>query len=79
MKFDWSHADFAIANSTCFDADLMQLITDLSRKMKVGSWFVTLTKKLTQYENSKDWELVLSIKRTMSWGQATVNIHKKIA
>ena len=46
-RWDWWHADFVIANSTCFDSDLMQEIAVLAEKMKAGSWLITLTKSIT--------------------------------
>jgi hypothetical protein len=53
--------------------------------MKKGTFMVTLTKKLpssdpfvVRDEKRRDWECVYSIKKTMSWGLATVNIHKKV-
>jgi hypothetical protein len=49
--------------------------------MKPGSWIITLTKKLptadplyTRDAEARDWECLLSIKMTMSWGYATVNV-----
>ncbi len=61
--------------------DLMQKIAVKAEKMKIGSWFLTLTKKLPvvtpeEVDNSFQW--VLSIKKNMSWGQATVNVHHKV-
>jgi hypothetical protein len=53
--------------------------------MKKGAWMITLTKKLPsadptyiKEEEKRDWECLLSIKQSMSWGPATVNIHRKI-
>ena len=53
--------------------------------MKVGTWFVTLTKKLPTSdinivtdENRRDWDCVYSVKKEMSWGLATINVHRKI-
>lgn len=78
-------ADIVLANSTCFDIELMQKISDLATQMKKGSWILTLTKKLpasdpniVRDDNKREWECVLSVKREMSWGLATVNAHRKI-
>jgi hypothetical protein len=83
--FDWSDADFVLANSTCFDMNLMNKIAERASLMKIGTFMVTLTKKLptsdplyTREEERRDWECVLSIKKLMSWGHATVHIHRKI-
>ena len=60
----------------------MQKIADKAYLMKAGSWVVTLTKRLpsadVKDETKREWECVYSIKKTMSWGVATVNIHHKI-
>lgn len=63
----------------------MNKIAEKSSLMKKGSWMVTLTKKLptsdplfNREEDKRDWECVLSIKKIMSWGLATVHIHRKI-
>jgi len=45
---------------------------------------ITLTKKLPTsdplmtLEEKINWECLLSIKRMMSWGHATVHVHRKI-
>ena len=53
--------------------------------MKKGAFMVTLTKKLpnadpfyTKEISERKWECLFSIKKFMSWGLATVNIHRKI-
>jgi len=48
--------------------------------LKKGTWILTLTKKLPQPEeiNTPIFECVMSIKRQMSWGLATVHIQRKI-
>jgi len=82
---DWSDADLVLANSTCFDNDLMIKIAAKCSHLKKGSWAFTLTKRLPTSEPDffsnpalQQWECVLSIKRDMSWGLATVHIHRKI-
>lgn len=44
LDFDWKDADFVLANSTCFDKELMLKIYEKSKQMKQGSYFLTLTK-----------------------------------
>ena len=85
MDLDWSHADLVLANSTCFDQPLLIKIAEKCSLLKKGSWMFTLTKKLPSaeldfYTDEKDleWECVMSIKREMSWGMATIHIQRKI-
>lgn len=86
MEFDWwSTADLVIANSTCFDFQLMLKIGEKASLMKKGAWMITLTKKLPNAdpihirdEALRDWECVLALKMVMSWGYATVNVQRKI-
>lgn len=85
LVFDWSDADFVLANSTCFTIDLMTKISEKASLMKKGSWMITFSKKIANAdplqikdEEKRDWECVLSIKKFMSWGAATVNVQRKI-
>lgn len=63
----------------------MKQIAQKASSMKVGSWMITLTKKLptadplyTRNPEERDWECVMSVKMTMSWGYATVNVQRKV-
>lgn len=86
LNYDWwSETDIVLANSTCFEFNLMLKIAEKASLMKIGSWMITLTKKLPtadpmhqRNEELRDWECVLSIKMVMSWGYATVNIQRKV-
>ena len=87
LKSDWSDVDLVLANSTCFEPAFMAQICDKAKYLKKGSWFLTLTKRLptadeqkyiTEEKDDRDWECVLSVKLKMSWGLATVNIHRKL-
>ena len=77
MKYDWSDASFILANSTCFSIDLM---TSLGKKadeeLQKGAIFVTFTKRLPNL--SQRWEVRDGFRRVMSWGIATVYIHRKL-
>jgi len=73
-KIDWSDADFLFANSTCYNEPLMQKLAAASETMKPGSFAVTFTKCLP----SGNWEVLESQTHTMTWGSATVYIHKKL-
>lgn len=74
-----------LANSTCFETELIHLIAEKASKMKKNSWFITLTKKLPtsdanfiRDDDKREWDCVLSVKREMSWGPATVHLHRKL-
>jgi hypothetical protein len=63
----------------------MSKIATRASSLKVGTWMVTLSKKLAtadplqvKDDDKRDWECVLSIKKQMSWGVATVHIQRKI-
>lgn len=69
----WLDTDLVFVNSTCFNEELMKFITERSEKMKPGSFFITFTWRL----ESDSWEELESNVYYMSWGQATVIIHRK--
>lgn len=74
-NFDWSDADVCWANSTCFGQQLMKHLSAYSERMKEGSFFITLTQKMT----SPHWEMVTPGELyPMSWGSATIYIWKKV-
>ena len=78
---DWSNADLVFANSTCFDQTLLTKISEKASKCKKGTWLFSLTKKIPTAEDfseNKEWECVMSIKREMSWGLATIHIQRKL-
>lgn len=74
LEDDWSDGDFIFANSTCFSLDLIDSISKLGEKLRPGSIFVTFTKALT----SKAFEVLEQVRLKMSWGPATVYIHKRL-
>jgi hypothetical protein len=77
LKYDWRDASLLLANSTCFSVDLM---TALGKKadaeLKKGTIFVTFTKRLPNL--NEEWEIKDGFRRIMSWGIATVYIHRKL-
>lgn len=75
LTYDWSHGDVVFANSTCFDAALMQSISQQAEKLKAGSILISFTKSLV----SDKFELLERCKFTMSWGPATVFIHRRLS
>lgn len=76
LIYDWSDAAFVFANSTCFTPELMEALANKAEQLKPGTFFVTFTKKLPGL--SENWELRQGFRRLMSWGIATIYIHKKI-
>lgn len=76
LSFDWSDAAFVFANSTCFTHELMEELAKKAEELKPGTFFVTFTKKLPGL--SENWELRAGFRRLMSWGIATIYIHKKL-
>jgi len=76
LQYDWSDASFVFANSTCFTPELMSSLATKAEDLKPGTFFVTFTKRLPGLSNN--WELRDGFRRLMSWGIATIYIHKKI-
>ena len=54
----------------------MEAIAIKAEELKPGTFFVTFTKKLPGL--STNWELRTGFRRLMSWGIATIYIHKKV-
>ena len=77
LKEDWSEASVILANSTCFSQELM---ADIGKKAKneckSGTIIVSFTKRVTGLGDQ--WELRDGFRRVMSWGIATVYVHRKI-
>ena len=71
---DWSDATCVFANSTCFDDNLMKRLAEKADACPIGTFFITFTRKLP----SDNWEVLEHESHPMSWGHATVFIHKKI-
>ena len=76
LSMDWSEASFLFANSTCFSPDLMESLSKKAQELPKGAFFITFTKKLPDL--SDDWEVNNGFRRLMSWGIATVYVHRKI-
>ena len=70
---DWSDATCVFANSTCFDDALMKGLAKKADECKVGTFCITFTRKLP----SEKWEVLEHESHPMSWGHATVFIHRK--
>jgi hypothetical protein len=74
--FDWSDGDIIFANSTCFDDDLMEAISLRAEDLKAGAYVVTFTKGLSC--RPRTFELLERKRYKMSWGAATVFIHRRL-
>jgi len=74
MKEDWSDGDLVFANSTCFDDELMDGVSFKAEALKPGAFVVTFTKGLT----SNAFEIMERKRYKMSWGPATVYIHRRL-
>lgn len=67
---------FIFANSTCFSPELMQSLSKKAEELPQGTIFVTFTKRLPHL--SENWEVKEGFRRLMSWGIATIYVHRKI-
>ena len=75
VEYDWSDGDVVFANSTCFDDDLMHALSEQAEQLKPGAIIVTFTKGLSP---SSSFEMLERKKEKMSWGPATVYIHRRL-
>ena len=72
----WEDASVIFANSTCFSENMMNdIATKANKECKKGTIIITLTKKL--YKLNSDWELRDGFRRLMTWGIATIYIHRR--
>lgn len=76
LEHSWTESSFVFANSTCFSSELMNKLSKKSDELRIGTFFVTFTKKLPGL--GEKWEVKEGFKRIMSWGIATVYVHRKI-
>ena len=75
LDFDWTDGDVVFANSTCFDDDLMAQLSKMAEGLQPGAVLVTFTKGLTYMQQ---FELLEKKREKMSWGPATVFIHRRL-
>ncbi len=75
LDFDWTDGDVVFANSTCFDEDLMAKLSRMAEGLKPGAVLVTFTRGLTYMQK---FELLQKKRERMSWGPATVFIHRRL-
>ena len=76
LKHSCEDTSIIFANSTCFSINLMNNIANKANKeCKSGTIIITFTKRLTAL--SVDWELKDGFRRIMTWGIATIYIHRR--
>ncbi len=76
LKHSWEDTSITFANSTCFTPTMMKNIANKANKeCKTGTIIITFTKRLTSL--SIDWELRDGFRRLMTWGIATIYIHRR--
>jgi hypothetical protein len=71
--FSMADCTLGLANSTCFDEELMIYMAAKADQMKGGSFFITVTKRLP----SLSWDVLDQEKIKMSWGEANVFLHRR--
>lgn len=76
LEYNWSDGDVVFANSTCFDDNLMNDMSKMAHHLKPGAIVVTFTRGLTGIEGK--FELLEKKREKMSWGPATVFIHRRL-
>ena len=76
LKHNWEDTSIIFANSTCFSLGMMQNIgSKANKECKSGTIIITFTKRLTNL--STDWELRDGFRRLMTWGIATIYVHRR--
>jgi hypothetical protein len=75
-QYDYENTSLLFANCKTFDKSLMNSIAAKLKQMPKDVIFITTTQTINDYD--EDWEIIDRIKRLMSWGSATIYIHKKI-
>lgn len=69
----WSHADVAYACATCFSGSLLEGVSRIAARMRRGAFFITSSALL----DPDVWELLDETVAPMSWGPATIHIHRR--
>ena len=76
FKCRWQDASVIFANSTCFSLDMINKIAEKANKeCKSGTIIITFTKKLNKLNSN--WELKNGFRRLMTWGIATIYVHRR--
>ena len=76
LKQKLDNVSLILANSTCFTSEPMTSLREkVEKECKKGSIVITFSKQLSGL--SSEWEIQPGFRRLMTWGTATVYIHKK--
>ena len=76
LEQSWEDTSIIFANSTCFSENTMSNIAKKANKeCKSGTIIITFTKRLNNLNS--DWELRDGFRRIMTWGVATIYIHRR--
>jgi hypothetical protein len=76
LKHNWGDASVIFANSTCFSLEMINNIAEKANKeCKKGTIIITFTKKLNKLNSN--WELRNGFRRLMTWGIATIYVHRR--
>ncbi len=76
LKHNWGDASIIFANSTCFSSEMINNIAEKANKeCKKGTIIITFTKKLSKLNS--DWDLRNGFRRLMTWGIATIYVHRR--
>lgn len=76
LEISWEDASLILFNSTGFSIDLMVNIGKKANKeCQSGTILISFTRRIPFL--TTDWELRDGFRRIMSWGIATIYIHKK--
>ena len=71
-----SEGSLIFTNSTCFTQELLDKIAEkVNKEVKIGCIVVTTSRAL-KFDKEK-WEILKGVKRMMSWGIASIFVHKK--
>jgi hypothetical protein len=73
---DWSDANMVYVCSTCFSKDIVDEIFEKSIFLKKGSFFVNTDQEMPEHLK-EHFESITPFQRLMSWGVATIYIHRK--
>jgi SAM-dependent methyltransferase len=74
LDVNWCDGDVVFMSSTCFDKALMDSVRERAKGMKVGSYLISVTKRL----KSPHFKLVGSQLVKQSWGEATCHIQVRL-
>ena len=77
LETDWSDGTFVFTNSVTFSNDIMEGLFDRAQLLQKGSFFINTSSHIPlKYINK--WETFKPFSRLMSWGLASIFIHRKI-